>query len=375
MNIIAHQVFIRDPLGSLLAVLPDGAFTALSYALRENEPGVLELGLPPDFDLTLLPIDGMIEVYRKYGAGSFQLEGSTAFFMRKPEIATTESGVSYIHVTAYSACELLKRRIVAYAAGTAQAEKAATPWDDMLREIMRENYGSLATDTTRNLAPFLTIQADLSLGSSSNHAMPWRVVLNTMQDIVNDAASRGQYGAFDVVLTSPGVFEFQVFINARGNDHSSTSADAVVISEDRHNLGSPKLTHNWENESNYIYCTGQGQGEDRIVKTAQDDARIGISPFNRREFNRDARQSSVDASIQADADAALEENRPLLEFTGKILQTESCIYGIHWAWGDIVTAEFLGQSFDCHVEAVDVGIAENGTEIVQAYLRSVQDVA
>jgi len=47
---------------------------------------------------------------------------------------------------------------------------------------------------------------------------------------------------------------------------------------------------------------------------------------------------------------------------------------VHWGWGDIVTAEYEGMSFDCHVEAVAVTIDASGTEIVTGLLRSESDV-
>ena len=370
---IAHQLHLRNPNGVLLSIVQDGAFAALSYALKENEPGVLELTLPGSFDISLLPIDGLIDIYRTYGAGATTLEGNTAWFIRKAQIVVDENDVKYIHVLAYTACELLARRIVAYVSGSAYAEKTAVAWDDMMRALVRENFGALALNTARNLAPYLTVQTDATLGAVSTRSMAWRVVLNVLQDIIDAAREQGEYGAFDVVETSPGIFQFQVFMDARGVDHSETSGSPVVVSRGRHNLDSPQLTFNWEAEHNFIYATGQGQGEERIVKYAQDDARIGISPFNRREFNQDARQSKVDDSVQSEAYAALEEGRPKQEFTGKIIQTESSIYGVHWGWGDIVTAEFEGLTIDCHVEAVTVTVDATGTEIVQGYLRSVRD--
>lgn len=146
------------------------------------------------------------------------------------------------------------------------------------------------------------------------------------------------------------------------------------MSQERKNLLSPSLDFDWEEEHNFIYGTGQGQEEDRVVMTAQDDTRINLSPFNRREYNQDSRQAELDESVQAEADTALEEHRPKRIFTGNISQTPGCLYGVHWKWGDIVTAEFMGLSIDCYVDAVVVGVDDNGTEVVTGQLRSVSDV-
>lgn len=384
MNLAEHQLYLRNSVGNLLTIIPDGNYASLDYALKVNEPGVLEVTLPGDFDANLLMIDGQFEVYRAYGGGSMRLEGDTGWFIRKITRQADANRVKTIHITAYSALHLMQRRIIPYVAGSSYAEKVGMPWDDMLKEIVYENYGpgasyagaSYGDDPARNLEPWLTVESYFHYGASfiTTHSFPWREVLNTLQDIINEVRNGGNYCTFDVVRVGPAQYEFRVFVGPRGNDHSAGSASPVIVSEERFNLTSPSLEHDWQEEKNFIYATGQGQEANRVVLTAQDDARIGISPFNRQEFNRDSRQVYIPESLQSEADAALEELRPRKAFTGSIAQTEGCLYGVHWGWGDIVTAEYEGLSFDCHVEAVVVSIDANGTEVVTGQLRSVSDV-
>jgi len=372
-SIVEHQLHLLTPTGVPLTILNDGSFAGLSYGLRDLEPGVLELILPGDFGMSRLAIDSQIEVYRAVGYGAMQLEGDTTYFIRQPEPKTLANGVHVIKLTAYSALELLARRSVAYDAGTAYTDKTAA-WDNMLRAIVRENYGSLATDTARNLSPWMTVQVDTGWGASTTETFPRQIVLNVLKGIVDKIRGTGVYCTFDVVRTDRSIFEFRVFLGPRGQDHSSTGTLPVVVSEDRLNLLEPSLVFDWTDERNYIYATGQGQGTERIVKTAQDNVRIGISPFNRREFVQDARQASIPESVQSIADAALQAHRPKRIFTGTISQTDGCLYGIHWKWGDIVKAEYLGYTFDCYVDAVTVSVNQDGTEIVIGKLRSVSDV-
>jgi hypothetical protein len=379
MNQVTHQLFLLSPAGDVLTVLADGAWAGLSYALKEDEPGVLDLVLPGDFDYTLLQIDGQIEVYRAYGGAPMKLEGDTAFFIRRILRAKDEAGTETIRVTARSALDLMQRRIVAYYAGASYTDKVLIRWDDLMREIVRENMGEDASDADRDLRPWLTVEDDIHYGASYTKSMPWRVVLNVLQEIAADVRAGGFYCTFDVVRTSFGHYEYRVFIGPRGVDHSSDSALPVVVSESRRNLLHPSADEDWQEEKNFIYATGQGQEDERVVETAQDDTRIGISPFNRQEFNRDARQAELVDSVQAEADAALETFRPKRRFSGAISQTDGCIYGVHWGWGDIVTAEYediTGRivSVDCHVDTVQVSIDADGTEIVVGDLRSETDV-
>lgn len=384
MNYIEHQLRIYNPTGQLLTILFDGSFIDLSYTLKENEPGILELVLPGDFDTSLITIDSLIEVYRSYGPNAFRLEGDTAFFVRRIGKPTFEDGVKVRKIRAYSAISLLSRRIIPFVAGSSYTEKIDIPWDDMLKEIVYENYGpgasyagaSYGDDPARDLEPWLVVEPFFHYGASfpTTHSFPWKIVLTTLKDIVDEVRSNGIYCTFDVIRVGPAQFEFRVFLGPRGVDHSADSANPVIVSLERGNLTTPDIDENWEEEHNFIYAAGQGQETDRIVRTAKDDTRIGISPFNRQEFLEDARNVYLPESVQTEADAALEANRPIKTFTGAILQTEGSLYGVHWGWGDIVTAEYESQSFECRVNSISVSINAEGTEIVQGNLRAVNDV-
>lgn len=387
MSLIQHQLYLYTPLGELITIIPDTGLSSLNYGFRELEAGVLEFTLPGDFDLSLLMIDGLVEVYRSYGGVGLGLEGNTAFFIRQVIIRDNENGVQSIYVKAFSAFELLKRRVVAYYTGTSYAEKIRIPWDDLMREFMDENYGPGASysgasyvdpyysgDAERNLEPWLVIEPDYHWGASYDKSAPWQNIADCLLEIAEDVRSSGQYCSFDIIRISPGHFEFRVYLGPRGIDHSADSAFPVIVSQERKNLINPSLDFDWEDEYNFIYGTGEGLEDNRIVKTAQDDTRIGVSPFNRREYTQDARQAKVEDTVQAEANSALEEHRPKRMFTGSISQTPGCIYGIHWKWGDIVTAEYKGLSIDCHVDAVTVSIDSNGMEVVTGQLRSVSDV-
>jgi len=383
-NLIEHQIRICTSFGALLAIIYDGEFTSLKYGFKENEPGVLEFILPPDFNKSYLAVDGIIDLYRSVNGGAFQLEGETSWFMRGIAYEKTSNGVEYIRVLAFSACELLMRRIVAYYAGSSYSEKISKPWDTMMREFIDQNYGpgsswigpSYGVDPDRDLEPYFTVETETTYGASypMTKSAPWRNILTVMQEIVEDVRTSGEYASFDVVRTAAGQFEFRVFIGARGTDHSADSGTPVVVSEDRNNLLEPTLEIDWTTESNFIYGAGRGEETDRTVATAYDLARINISPFNRREFLRDCRQAELQESVQSEANSSLEENRPKRRFIGTISQTEGCIYGVHWKWGDIVTAEYKGLSLDCHVEAITVTVDNEGTEHVNGFIRSTTDV-
>lgn len=374
MNQIEHQIYLRNPTGDLLDIIVDGYYAGLSYTLKDGEPGVLDLTLPGNYDTRNLKTDGLIEIMRSVSGGPLILEGGTSFFIRRVAKQETQDGVEVISVVAVSALNLMQRRIVAYAAGTSYTEKVSIPWDNMMRQIVRENYGALATDVSRNLIPWLDVELDHHAGAVTDHACAWAGVYDTLSQIVNDVRNTGLYCTFDVLRTGTATFQFVVFIGSRGIDHTSDASVPVVISKERGNLTVPYHDDDWQNEKNFVYATGQGLESDREVQTAHDDVRIGISPFNRQEFQQEARTSKIAASVLAEAQAALESHRPARNFSGTIVQTTGCTYGVDWTWGDVITAEYDGLTFDCYVTTVSVSIDSTGAEIVSGQLRSVTDV-
>lgn len=368
MNAVFTEVYVYSPTHELLTVIPEGAFSSLTYGLKDSEPGVLELILPLGFDISYLKIDGQLEVYVFFG-NHVNLEGDTAWFIRRPVIYGDS-----IKVTAYSACSLLGRRIVAYYAGSSYTDKVGIPWDNLLKEFVRENFGPEATDPDRDLSPWFTVPDNINYGLTHHKSAAWRNVLATLQEIVDDVRNSGIMCSIDVVRSGATAFEFRVFIGPRGTDHSASSSSPILISKETKTLAENIIDENWEKESNFIYATGQGMESERLVETASDSARMSISPFNRQEYNRQARQSKTNTSILAEATAALEERRPVRIFSGTIIETEGCRYNVHWNWGDIITAESNGLSFDCYVDSVIVTISEGGTRKVEGNLRSITDV-
>lgn len=373
----SHYLQLYTPIGVPSVRINDPGMADLNYGLRDNEPGVLEFSVPYSYDKELFVADTIVEVYRKYGGFGWILEGETAFFIRR----VIDTG-SYFHIVAYSAMSLLGRHAIAYYAGTSYTDKVSILYDDLLREFVDENMGpgaSYAPATIggapgRDLTPWFSIEADKSLGTSYSKSAAWRNLLETSQEIIDDVRSAGTRCSFDVVRTGIATFEFRVFVGPRGLDHSEGTSNEVIVSKQRKNLAEPVWDENWEGEKNFIFGTGQGQEDERIVKFAQDSTRMNIGPFGRNEAVRDARQSSTPEGVQAEANAALQEFRPIRTFTGKILQTPGCVYNVHWKWGDLITVHDASRSVNCYVDSVVVSKDGNGTEFVEGNLRSVTNV-
>jgi len=139
------------------------------------------------------------------------------------------------------------------------------------------------------------------------------------------------------------------------------------------NLGAWSLTLDYGDEATHVTCGGQGDGSDRLIATAQDDARIAASPYRWRERFKDATMYNTNAGLANEADQVLREGRPRLIAQATIAPMETSRYGIDWQWGDYVTLRLLDVSLDARVDAVVIGV-RRGQETIRAGLRAEGDL-
>jgi hypothetical protein len=110
-----------------------------------------------------------------------------------------------------------------------------------------------------------------------------------------------------------------------------------------------------------------------LIASAQDNTRIGVSPFGLREYFKDATQYSTTTGLSEEANAILRSGRAKTIFQGKLIDMPDSRYGVDWGWGDYVTATAFGQSIDCRIDAVSVSVKPGmAYERIDAWLRSNQ---
>jgi len=312
--VASYQITLRDGYGNQLDVIE--SFIRLEWARSENQIGVMHLDMPRSNAEQFYAKDIKLEIWRTLGTKTY-LEGNTQWFLRDWKLSS-QAGLKTWHLTAYDGNYLLEGREVEYASDSAQAKKTAAI-DDMQKAIIRENMGSLATDTTRDITAFVQVQADMTLAPSTTKVFSRRNVLNVLTELAQESYQRGTYLTFDVQFVSPGLLEFRTFTGQQGVNHNRSSLNPVIINEQRSSLVNPTLEWDYTNEVTVVTAGGQGQGAERVTVTVTDPVRLAESPFSRREVFRDAVQAGVDlAAIEAEARTALIAGRPLRILTGSI---------------------------------------------------------
>lgn len=357
-----YSILLTDQFGDPLDEIDD--FLTLSYNLVVDAVGGLAMVLPPDYPLADLRWDGRILVYR-----NGLLEGEAPWFIREVEPSTMADGTKMITCTAYAGNYVLSGRVVAYQPGTSQADKNDKA-DSLMVAVVNENFGSVATDTNRDLSSYMSIQASASLGPTIQKEMAWNNVLDVLQEVAKTSANQGSPVHFDVVAPTRSTIEFRTYRGQRGTDHTAASGvSEIILSLERENLGSPaRRNFDRSGEVTFAYAAGQG-ATSASTESASDGGRIGISPFNRREVFVQAGGTSASAGLADEARTAVRVGRPKRVFEAVVLDVPGIQYGVHWRFGDKVTAEYGGETFDVSVDAITVHVS-GGEETITARLRA-----
>lgn len=377
-----YQVWLANNLGIRQALIADWVNLAVSRTV--NLPGALTLALPDRYAMDSWQPDMRLEVWRRALGGDWQLVGDTLWLVRGVRRAT-RGGATTLTIAAVGALEILNRRIVAYASGSSQAEKTDYA-DDMIKDVVRENLGASATDTTRSIVNWLEVQADVSLAPVVAKAFSRRNVLTVAQEVCEMSASHSSTPVplFVDVTAYPGVapvgvgaggiwwmLRFETFVHQRGSDHSQAGGAPVMFSLGAGNLVDAELERSWADEANYVYGAGQGEGSDRAVVSVSDATRMATSPLNRREVLYDGRMYSSTTALASAAAKRLQDARPRVVMRGTLLDTPVARFGVDWRWGDRVVAEYGGAQYDCLVRQVELNVTGGQGETVTARLESV----
>jgi len=367
---------IADPFGVPLAEVanfvddPDAGGAALDYALNVGNVGALSLTVPISFDTRLLRLDGRIGVWRSINGRAPTLDGQAIYLIRTWRYTNQSTTV-----TAYHATSLLKRRIIAYYAGTSYSTKAADSAGNQIKAYAKEQLGStissanrIGAETQADLSSLVRVQANQNDGVTVAAQDAWANLYDLITQLADASTQAGTYMTAEIVAASAETLELRTYATVRGVDHRASSRQPVILSEDTGSLTNCVLTVDRSQEVTYAICAGTGSGTSRITATSVDATRMGDSPSNRIEVFGDYTNISDATVLQDKADALVRAGRPRTEFTADIVDTESTTRGVQYDVGDLVTARFRNQQYDCRVDVIGVRVS-GGTQHSTARVR------
>jgi len=245
-----YEIWLTSDEG--VRLVPLTTFTELTASKVVNGIAWFSLNMPLSFDTNFISPDRLVQVWRQPEGGRLGLWQT--YFLRKWKYST-EGSHQRIRLEGPDIKDLLRRRIVAAFAGSAQASKTDFA-DDMMKEVVTQSIadGVAPTPTAgTRVWSNLSMAADVSLGPTVTKAFAFDYLLKSsgngvIAQIEKAAREAGTEVFFDIVpnvVSSNSItFQFQTFTGQPGQDVS----DRVVFDQQNGNMKDPSLEYDYSEE-------------------------------------------------------------------------------------------------------------------------------
>ena len=354
---------IRNPAGTLVAELAN--VLDLDAGRSINTPAALRVRMAPEtIAASILVPDARLRLLRTSTDGVARVALNSDFLLMswRQGYAANEQ---FIELAGLGMAQILARRIVAYAAGSAQAEKAAAAASNIMRALARENLGSSAA-SDRDLSAWLQVEADDGIGASVAKSVAWRPLDGALADVAEASAQAGTLLYWHIAWNAgAGKYEFQIRAGQPGADKTAS----VQLDSAAGDVQNAVLLRDYAEQLTHVYVGGQGIGAARTVVEVDAPERLGSSPFGRVEGFTDRRQYTSSTGMADEGRAELWDRRARVLFSGTV-NAGAWEYSRYWEFGDRVRVLHAGQRLTCMINSVQIRLA-GGAETVTANLREV----
>lgn len=368
----SSKYFIKVKTPYNVPVLNINEFYKLELFRSEFGIGSLYIDLPMKEHLVHnISTDWRLEVYRRTAGSELVRVGDTQWIVKLVRYKTDEQNESQLHILAYDPMYVIDNRIVAYPEGTPYASKIDMPADDMLKAIVRENFGSLATDYHRDLSEWLVVEEDISAAPPvSKSEFSFQKVMPVLNDICQLSESAGTYLSYDVVYDeNSGKLVFKTFTHQRGANRGSSSTAPIYLAHhtDPVNVMGSGINYasveiDATDEKSYIYSGRQSKEVNAILGEIDNRLAIETGPFARTEDFITTGESVEYNDIMTEAHAWLQHKYRNLILNVHIQETNSLQFGVDYGFGDILAFRYLGTTIDIHLDEFKVIVDGNGKE-------------
>jgi len=377
-GIARYEVKVFSPDGALVAIFDD--WRSLQFKNNVSDVGFFVFAINGQDDrVPLFEQDGQIEIWRWIPC---VLEPYIEFEGHFEDFETTlfENGNLHFSTIGSPYSGLLKRRRIAYTEDTAFSKKSAAA-ETAMKEYVTENCTSGADasreEGTQAAAEIfgLTVQADAAQGPTWSGERSGKVVLDTLRDIVVFAEEQSDPIDFAVVGTrasnaGPDTYEFRFYTPQLGLDRRAVGIDPAtgenvagqvphVFSPDRGNVQGMRYSIKHKSSATAVYVWGVGRDTGRTFGYAEDATQVGVS---RRESVQGGSNQTTDAERDDLAQEWLETLSAVETFSFEPQDTAASLYGVHYHYGDRVTARLGDIERHKKITAVTITVSKNGED-------------
>jgi hypothetical protein len=355
-----------------------GEFESLNYTRIVNGAGKLHgfSTRAEGLDLGLIRPDYQLQVWRRPPGGVSRLD-LLAFIRHWKWRLDATGAVRLIVEDNQDQKELLRRRIVAYYSGHAEAFSNNDAADNIMQDILDANF--LNPDDTAREMPFVSIETGGNAGPAISKGYAWQSVMELLVELSQESQQAGNEVFFDLAVHdvdyggSQTTFQFRTFTGQPGADNTHDSPAPVIFGPAFENIEEMELVYDYRNEVNAVYVAGQGVGERRMVVLVEDEAAQAASFWNRREDFVDARDIEGTTAGEAGETIArlttrgqqrINETKPYIGISGRVRSTEHTLYGRDWDLGHLVTVDALKVQFDALIRVVNVQVQRGREQVI-----------
>ncbi len=346
---LEFQVKLKGQDGALDAIITD--YDSAYFQRKINNMGSHAIRLWAESSMVpLFTLDSQIEFWWRDTEQGIdwvkEYEGLNRYF----RYYTRDEGGIIFEVLGRGYIDLLNRRIINAAAGSAGAAKSGAA-ETVLKAYVNEQAGPGAG--ARAISG-LSIEANGATGNNVHLKKHYKNLLAICKQI---ALVGG--GDFDVVGTGEGTFEVRWYDGGMGTDRSAT----ISFNLQEGNLEQPSLTTTRLEEINAVLVGGPGEGTARLTTWRTDASLIDDSPWNRVEEFTDANENADLDDLYTAGDAVLAEKAPITKLEFSVLQQGSKLYRRDYFMGDLVTVNFLAFSDAMRIVGVSGTINKDGPHL------------
>jgi len=226
---------------------------------------------------------------------------------------------------------ILSTRIVAWKSGTIDRSKFTNQRvETIAKTLLLYNATGLALASAGRIrdgnyvAWDMNVEANAFRGPLIDYFCSYYNLLETLQKL-----SVIGVGAFDMVPYVAG-YEFRWYDGQLGTDRSTTVFFAVEFG----NIANPVYSLDNRTEETIAIVGGQGEGAARNVAVRQGS---GYSITNDVEKFLYATYIVTTAGLESEGDRYLLNHKSISSFTFDVIQSYSCLYGLHYFLGDKIS--------------------------------------
>jgi hypothetical protein len=267
--------------------------------------------------------------------------------------------------------DLVSRREVMWYAtkSSSESKKVSIAAQTAIHEFVEENCGAQALATNGR---FIDGAIDgFSVATSDGEGPVWSGA-RAYRKVLDVIANIGDYASidFNVVGIGDGNFEFRTYVDQLGKDRTTNGLDSttgkngagnapVTFSLSADNI--EQITYKTERRAsvNVVCALGKNQYTSRDYNIQVNAAEIDDRRINQREATRNCNTQDDANELQISAREWIETKKAREDFTFVPLITPSTVYGVHYWWGDKMTARFKDIIRDKRLVGLKIVVDEN----------------